>query len=266
MIILRLAGGLGNQIAQLGAALLLSERVKSKTIIIDDSGLASYKAKHVNQLVNYFDFTRININVVFKRLLITKSRLPRLLPFNLINYPLISDKNFQTALKGTNKYLWMDDYFGSCLTQKNLNREIEILKSVFIQKNLSKQEGCVIHIRGGDYVEFGGGKVASPAFYKNAINKMQQDYGIKKFYVVTNDKEYSDSILKDVDFSFIGGSMKEDFYLIGQFKFRILSSSSFASWASALGVNDTNDGIVLIPSEWMPGITRKLRLPNEFSI
>ena len=62
MIILRLAGGLGNQIAQLGAALLLSERVKSKTIIIDDSGLASYKAKHVNQLVNYFDFTRININ------------------------------------------------------------------------------------------------------------------------------------------------------------------------------------------------------------
>ena len=95
---------------------------------------------------------------------------------------------------------------------------------------------------------------------------MQQDYSIKKFYVVTNDKDYSSSILKDVDFSFIGGSMKEDFYLIGQFKFRILSSSSFASWASALGVNDTNDGIVLIPTEWMPGITRKLRLPNEFSI
>ena len=265
-MILRLAGGLGNQITQLGAALLLSERVGCKTIIVDDSGLSSYKEKHVNQLINYFDFTTLDVNIIFKQLLITKSRLPRLLSFNISNYPLVSDKNFQTALRGANKYLWLDDYFGSCLTQQNLNREIEILKSVFIQTNIPKQEGCVIHIRGGDYIEFGGGEVASPAFYKNAINKMQQDYSIKKFYVVTNDKDYSSSILKDVDFSFIGGSMKEDFYLIGQFKFRILSSSSFASWASALGVNDTNDGIVLIPTEWMPGITRKLRLPNEFSI
>ncbi len=265
MMILRLAGGLGNQITQLGAALLLSERVKCKTIIIDDSGLSSYKEKHVNQLINYFDFTKLDINIVFKQLLITKSRLPRLLAFNIPNYPLISDKNFQTALKSTNKYLWLDDYFGSCLTQKNLNREIEILKSIFIQKNLSNQEGCVIHIRGGDYVEFGGGEVASPTFYKSAVNKMQQDYGIKKFYVVTNDKEYSNSILKDIDFSFIGGDMEEDFYLIGQFNFRILSSSSFASWASALGVNSI-DGAIIIPKEWMPGIKRNLQLPNEIDI
>jgi len=262
MMILRLAGGLGNQITQLGAALLLANKVGCKTIIVDDGGLASYKAKHVNQIINYFDFTELEINVIFKQLLITKSRLPRLLPFNFINYPLISDKNFQTALKSTNKYLWLDDYFGSCLTQKDLNEEIEILKSIFVQKDTSRKEGCIIHIRGGDYVEFGGGETASAVFYKDAVNRMQQDYNINKFYVVTDDKKYSASILKDIDFSFIGGDMSEDFYLIGRFKFRILSSSSFASWASALGMND-NYGAVIIPKEWMPGIKRSLRLPNE---
>lgn len=264
MMILRLAGGLGNQITQLGAALLLSDRVKCKTIIIDDSGLSSYKEKHVNQLINYFDFTKLDINIVFKRLLITKSRLPRLLVFNLPNYPLISDKNFQTALKSKSKYFWMDDYFGSCLTQQDVNDEVKLLKPIFIQKNTLK-DGCVIHIRGGDYLKFGGGEVASPAFYKKAINKMQKNYSIKKFYVVTNDKEYSNSILKNIDFSFIGGDMKEDFYLIGQFNFRILSSSSFASWASVLGVNSV-DGAVISPKEWMPGIKRSSRLPNEIDM
>jgi len=262
MMILRLAGGLGNQITQLGAALLLANKVECKTIIVDDSGLASYAAKHVNQIINYFDFTTSGVNVIYKRLLITKSRLPRLLPFNFVNYPLISDKNFQTALKGTNKHFWLDDYFGSCLTQKDLNEEVKILKSVFVQKKLSTKEGCIVHIRGGDYVEFGGGEVSSPEFYRSAISKMKKDYKVEKFYVVTDDKKYTNSILKGVDFSFVGGSMEEDFYLIGQFKFRILSSSSFASWASALGVND-NDGAVIIPKEWMPGIKRSLRLPNE---
>lgn len=265
MMILRLAGGLGNQITQFGAALLLSKKVGCKTIIIDDGGLSSYQEKHVNQLANYFDFTKLDIRIIFKRLLITKTRLPRLLPLNIVNYPLISDKNFQTALKSMNKYLWLDDYFGSCLRQQDMDKEVEILRTIFVNKHPTKKNGCVIHIRGGDYLDFGGGEVASPVFYKKAINKMQKDYGVDRFYVVTNDKEYAGNILQDVKFSFVGGSMSEDFYLIGQFKFRILSSSSFASWASALGVND-NDGAVIIPVEWMPGIKRISKIPNEINV
>lgn len=262
MMILRLAGGLGNQITQFGAALLLSERVDCKTIVIDDSGLSSYQEKHVNQLVNYFDLEKLNIRIIFKRLFITRTRLPRLLSLNITNYPLISDKNFQTALKGTNKYLWLDDYFGACLTQENVNREIEILKPALKPGGVTHKDGCVVHIRGGDYLDFGGGEVASPEFYRRAVDKMQQDYGVDKFYVVTNDKEYAGTILQSANFTFVGGSMSEDFYLIGRFKFRILSSSSFASWASALGVND-HDGAVIIPTEWMPGIKRNSKLPNE---
>ena len=265
MMILRLAGGLGNQITQLGAALLLSERVGCKKIIVDDSGLSSYQEKHVNQLINYFNLEKLNIRIICKRLFITRTRLPRLLALDIANYPLISDKNFQTALKGTNRYLWLDDYFGDCLTQEDVNREIEILKPILKPSKIPYKDGCVVHIRGGDYLDFGGGEVASPKFYQKAIKKMQQEYGIDRFYVVTNDKEYASTILRDISFSFIGGSMSEDFYLMGQFKFRILSSSSFASWASALGVND-NGGAVIIPKEWMPGIKRRTKLPNEVNV
>jgi len=265
MMILRLAGGLGNQITQLGAALLLSKKVGCKAIVIDDGGLSSYQEKHVNQLINYFDFTKLDIRITFKKLLITKTRLPKLVSFNIINYPLVSDKNFQTALKGTNKYLWLDDYFGACLRQQDVDSEIEILRSFIIKKKAPKKNGCIVHIRGGDYLDFGGGEVASPVFYKKAINIMQRDYEIDRFFVVTNDKEYASTILQGVNFSFVGGSMREDFYLIGQFNFRILSSSSFASWASALGVND-NSCAVIIPREWLPGIKRNTKLPNEINI
>ena len=100
----------------------------------------------------------------------------------------------------------MDDYFGSCLTQQDVNDEIKLLKPIFIQKK-SPKEGCVIHIRGGDYLEFGGGEVSSPVFYRKAINKMRKDYDVEKFYVVTNDQKYSSSILKNIDFSFVGWTL-----------------------------------------------------------
>lgn len=262
MIIVRLTGGLGNQIFQLGAGLLLAKNAECKTIIIDDSTLASYEARRINQLVKFFDFTKTNISIIFKQSFISKFRLPKLLPFNLPNYPLVSDKNFQTVLKNPNKNLWLDGYFQDCLTQKIFNEEIDILKPLFVQKELSKQEGCVIHIRGGDFVSLGWDKVAPPMFYMDAIHKMRQEHGVEKFCVVTDDKKYAATVLKEFDFSFISGGMEEDFNVIGQFQFRILSSSTFALWASILGSNGDNS-VVIAPDKLIPTIERNFLLPSE---
>jgi len=75
------------------------------------------------------------------------------------------------------------------------------------------------------------------------------------------DKDYSETILKDLNikYKFIGNSI-----LIGSFKYRILSSSTFSLWASALGNNDNS--IVIAPKEWIPNHERKIYLPNEIRI
>lgn len=165
-------------------------------------------------------------------------------------------------LKRTSKFLLLDGYFQTCLTQESFENELYILKSCFKYKELSEHDGCVIHVRGGDFAECWQTWGNDKAFYSDAINKMKNEYGVNKFYVVTDDKEYANTVLKDVDFSFVGGGMVEDFYLIGQFKFRILSSSTFALWASVLSANN-NGGCVLIPREFTPGVSRNFLLPNE---
>ena len=261
-MIIRLAGGLGNQIFQLGAGLLLAEKFKCKSIVIDGSGLSKYEERRNNRLIVFFDLTKSNVEIIFKQSFFGKFRLPRVLPFKFSNYPLVCDRNFQKAMQSTNKFLWLDGYFQTCLLQKDFYKEIELLKSLFRHKGLPKKQGCVIHIRGGDFIKLGRNDVASSEFYANSIRKMQKDYGVKDFYVVTDDRDYAKSMLKNIKPLFIGGSIQEDFHLIGRFQFRILSSSTFALWSSALGCN-SEKGVVIAPDELIPGVKRPWLLPNE---
>ena len=54
------------------------------------------------------------------------------------------------------------------------------------------------------------------------------------------------------------------FYLIGLFEKRILSSSTFAFWASALADNDKS--VVIAPEYWNPNSKRYIKLPNEIRL
>ena len=267
MIICRLAGGLGNQIFQLGTGLLLAHKSGIKRIMLDDSALKNYDIQRENELLGFFDLTKLKIEINFCNSTFTKLRLPKLLPLKARKYPFVNDKNFQFILKNPNKqFLLIDGYFQECLTQQDFDTEIQILKDMFIQRSLEKQDGCVIHIRGGDFVKLGWNSVTSKEYYKNAIEKMKDNYNQNDFYIVTDDKDYSETILKDLNikYKFIGNSMYEDFNLIGSFKYRVLSSSTFSLWASALGNNDNS--IVIAPKEWIPNHERKIYLPNEIRI
>lgn len=264
MILIRLAGGLGNQIFQLGAGLLLAQKTGINIIVLDDSSLGNYDSKRENELLNFFDFSKTELKIIIQSIKLTKLRIPKLFPFNISKYPFVSDRNFQTILQNSNKsFILIDGYFQKCLTQVNFNEEIGLLKNIFIQNALEQKNGCVIHIRGGDFVKLGWNSVTPKEYYQNAIEKMKDDYNQKDFYIVTDDKDYSETILKNLNikYKFIGNSIYEDFNLLGSFQYRILSSSTFSLWASALGKNDNS--IVIAPKEWIPNHERKIYLPYE---
>lgn len=266
-MIISLRGGLGNQIFQLGAGLLLGQNTISKEIILDDSALGKYKTKRKNELLNFFDLTKLELMVEFKNSNIAKFRIPKLFPLKFSKYPFVTDKNFQTIKNNPNHYfLLLDGYFQECLTQENFDEEILLLKNILIPNKFEINDGCVVHIRGGDFVKLGWNSVAPAEYYINAMQYMNKKFGKDKFYIVTDDRKYAESILKDLDFDyeFIGKSMKEDFYLIGSFQYRILSSSTFALWASALGNNENS--LVVAPKYWTPDVKRKIYLPNEIRI
>jgi len=264
MIIVRLSGGLGNQIFQLAAGLLLADKSNIKKIFLDDSALGSYDVKRINELLSFFDIDKLNVNISFERLYILALRLPKILSFRFSKNIFVSDTNFDMVLENPNhRLLILDGYFQKGLTQNSFNQEIEILKNILIDTRMEYKNDCVVHIRGGDFVKLGWNSVTPSEYYIEAMQYMIKEHNISHFSIVTDDKKYAEEVLPKLDFnySYIGNSIKEDFYLIGAYNKRILSSSTFSFWASALGNN--KDSIVIAPVYWFPNNKRKIFLQNE---
>lgn len=264
MIYIRLAGGLGNQIFQLAAGILLAETTGDNRIFLDDSAMKNYQTKRKNELLNFFDFSKFPVKCEFKSSVFNIFRIAKILPLKLYSYPFVSDRNFMFSLKNSNKLtLFLDGYFQECLTQIDFEKEIVILKKALRnEKNKLYEEACVIHVRGGDFVKLGWNSVTPKDFYTKAIKHMDKVYNIKKYYIITDDQEYANTLMyqMNIKYEFIGSSIYDDFYLIGAFKYKILSSSTFALWASALGNNSI---CVIAPELWKPDVERKIYLPNE---
>lgn len=267
MIIIRLAGGLGNQIFQLGIGLCIAKKQGNKSIILDCSALGNYAVKRKNELYNFFNLDSHSVKISEGTFWLSKLRIPVHCPFSMQFWPFVGDKNIQNILHAESSvFRLLDGYFQSSITQDDFDEEILLFKNILISNKFEINDGCVVHIRGGDFVKLGWNSVTPAEYYINAMQYMNTKFGKDKFYIVTDDRKYSESILKDLDFDyeFIGHSMQEDFYLIGSFRYRILSSSTFALWASALG--DNEDSVVIAPKHWTPERERKIFLPNEIRI
>ncbi len=267
MIIIRLAGGLGNQIFQLGAGLLLAKKSRSKKIILDDSALSKYEVMRVNDLLSFFELNKFNLEIYFKSLKIIRLRLPKLLPIKLSKFPLVTDRNFKSIVNNPNStILIMDGYFQWELSQNNFDDILNILNRILINKNHINNTACVVHIRGGDFIKLGWNKITPEQYYLDAMKIMSDRYNIDNFIIVTDDKVYSQIILDKINYNyeFRCSDMINDFYTISSYSNRILSSSTFALWASALGNN--NNGIVISPSYWFPNKKRTIYLKNEIRL
>lgn len=265
MIFLRLGGGLGNQIFQLGAAMLLANYSRTDHLVIDDSFLSNYKSKRSNDLLELFDFNRAKVKIEFSRVGIAKYRLPKVLPLKLNFWPFISDRNFQFSLRSTtdrNRYL--DGYFQECITQKNFDDIRTLLAKIFISRQeISDPSICAIHIRGGDFLKLGWNTVASPFYYHKAIRFMLSHHKIRHFLVVTDDIDYATQIMssENVNYEAYSSDTISDFNIISSAQRKIISNSTFSLWASS--IREMDDSAVISPRYLRPGVVRPFRLPGE---
>ena len=72
VVIVRLAGGLGNQMFQLGAALLIACKQGGRKVIIDDRALSLYKTSRRLELPLFIDFSKNCVQITTKRFLLFK--------------------------------------------------------------------------------------------------------------------------------------------------------------------------------------------------
>jgi hypothetical protein len=134
------------------------------------------------------------------------------------------------------------------------------IKDGFSITGYDKDDICIIHVRGGDFS--GSTALLESEYYLRGIEKMLLHNKNMRFYVITDDVEYSKRLLPDIEIiggsssggydtnkanHHIGGPIWMDWTILYNCKNAIISASSFSFWPVWL-----NTGIlrVIAPMYW----------------
>lgn len=131
-----------------------------------------------------------------------------------------------------------------------------------MQNFLGQIQGCEsvsVHVRRGDYLEkeeiYGG--ICTEAYYKSAIEYMQRKRKESRFFLFSNDPEWvrewvNANYRGDNRFVIIEGTQEEtgylDLFLMSRCKNHIIANSSFGWWGAWLDENPRKR--VIAPAKW----------------
>ena len=284
MIIVKIMGGLGNQLFQYA----LVEKLKSmgKEVKVDLSmyedtpeGTTVRDSIYDSLPTKYEMATQEEIDALFKRDIWHKiwRRLSKNANAFYENEPSYKPE----ILKRTKGYLvgyWQSEKyfadmrprivkafdFGDTLKAQTSTTD---LKTVDLLETLAHQnvsghvedgeETVALHIRGGDYLNklnvgtFGG--ICTRDYYRKAIEYITKNVEHPKFYIFTNDKKYAEEIMDGIEAEYQCVDWNDesqayaDLLLMSKCKHHILANSSFSWWGEYLS-NQT--GISIVPSKW----------------
>jgi len=273
MIIIKLQGGLGNQLFQW--AFGLSKALHSDVELKFDS--SSYKTDRLRNLelttlVNdvaiaskqEIENVRLETNLltVLKRKLLTI-----VLPYYkrnivceqayLLDEQLKNEKNTTNYFEG---YWQNEAYFiaNKTIVLDKLNFKINTSKAYINHKadiKLNKHNAIAIHVRRGDYVndarilKIHG--VCEIDYYKKAIESIKKEFQNCKFYIFSNDQDWSIKnfeflvnkvIIDDTETVF------EDLELMSLCKGQIIANSSLSWWSAWINQNPNKK--IIAPKKW----------------
>lgn len=238
---MRMVGGLGNQLYQLSYGLQLKYYFDDALLFIDYSSMRNYTESWGLLVDKVVDFDAINnIKLIKGGLFVTKLRLPRLMGGVVTNVmglaSVLSDVNADTYTNiSSSRVILLDGYFEK---SRSRYKGLEIIRNN-IKSDLYNdryKDVSVINIRGGEYARLGLSKPEDVIFYNEAIRKIEQTHGRQNWLVITDDVQYSYSILKNLNIAYeiMSPNPIENFSALMSAKYKILSRSTFSKWAGAL--------------------------------
>lgn len=127
------------------------------------------------------------------------------------------------------------------------------------QCKIDESVSVSVHIRRGDYLENEEvyGNICTDEYYKKAVELIKERYPEAEFFVFSNEPQWAGEWIRreygDADgFTVIEGTSEEtgylDMLLMSRCKHHILANSSFSWWGAWL--NPDTDKTVVAPSKW----------------
>lgn len=278
MIYVRLAGGLGNQLFQTAAALLLTAS-EERQIVLVPNGLAKYASVRGLDIARLLDLGRIKgLSIASEDslgvALIDKLRVGRWLPFMSV-----TDAKF-SRLCGSGEsipsVLFLDGYYQSGWDVKELLRIADIIKGAVIRFGGEKPRGgevIGVHVRGGDFLNVPLHQVVDEKYYFHAIKELIEVHGAgRELCCVTDDPDYAAAVLRysvtrlGLQFSAMGRSssdLLDDFHRLGAFQFCVIGNSTFSFWGYLLGSGSPSPRVLVSPKQFTKRRDRDFLLPGE---
>jgi len=240
MIIIKLKGGLGNQLFQVygGVSYALNE---SKEYRFDDSLF-----KETTNRKTYWD----NIFSVFK------SRI-----LNDVHFTIVRESGFEFCKINDNMdNIILDGFYQS---YKYFSENFQRISNIIQINNLKNEyKGsydsnlCSIHFRYGDYKNVPNYHTnLGTDYYKMAIQKINELANINNFLVFfeEEDRQQVENILSqipDQKYTFINNNFKdyEQLFIMSNCSHNIIANSTFSWWAAFF--NENPNKIVIRPINW----------------
>ncbi|MDO5522637.1 MAG: alpha-1,2-fucosyltransferase [Bacteroidia bacterium] len=281
MIIVRLKGGLGNQMFQYAAAKQLAEKLNT-SLKLDISFLQNNAADSTNR---EFELDKFSIPIEIasaeevKKVREKKTK-------NFIRPTVIREKYFgfvKPFLKAGNDYYmngyWQSDkYFAD--VEAIIRSEFKFIEPlsdeyyIGMQGKIVSSNSVSLHFRRGDYVsnsktnKYHG--VCSLAYYQNAVKTISDKISNPHLFVFSDDIDWVKSNfhtgLPTVFVEKKNENLHTDFRLMSMCRHNIIANSSYSWWAAWL--NPNKEKIVIAPRRWYRNKRKQLkaadRVPNSW--
>ena len=286
VIVVRLQGGLGNQLFQLSAAVVVANAVDSNEIVLDASRIAfgTDKRRRLGLLEFYLLSKNFSLSVWGEKFSLISRIVPQKLGAFLAvsssetflrarfgKYVEIGDSDDITNLYDPRKTYVLNGYFNDfSLVDRavniGFNNKLEITppKSLWLEsrlKNIDFENSVALHIRLGDYLQFPQifGRL-SQDYYLKALEYLKYE-SRKNLYIFSDQPNIAANeipmISKMPNCEIVRPPMTaspaEAFYLLSQFRNLICANSTYSMWAAWFNNEQSGVGAkkVVVPSPYL---------------
>lgn len=255
-VIVRLKGGIGNQLFQYALYMSLKRRnldvIFEKSLLIDDSIESSidkiFRLDDVSSMrVSRYDLRRLAL-IILNRIGIKKTSLMNYILDERMEFDVLSPKP-NSILEGywqnLSYFQGLEAEFDRLIHVDNLYLPLD--KSFFINFEAVKNiNTLVIHIRKSDYMFNSILCSYDEGYFYRAINQFEN---IKEIIVFTDDIEWVNGHLKNLKYTLLKNTPEIDLLLMAHAVNLIISNSTFSWWSAHLYRTKISKKVV-VPDKW----------------
>ena len=260
MRLIKMTGGLGNQMFIYALYLQMKKRFSS--VQIDLSDMVHYKVHHGYEMNRIFNLPKTEFCI--------NQKLKKVLEF--LFFKTILERKQNGSLKAyTKNYTWPFIYFkGFYQSEKyfseikdeirqafTFNLNIANAQSLEMMKQIDADDKAVsLHIRRGDYLQpkhwESIGCVCQLPYYQNALSELEKRIPNPSYYVFSDDIDWVKENIPLENATYINWNKGEDSWqdmmLMSHCRNHIICNSTFSWWGAWL--NPREDKVVIIPEKW----------------